>query len=1229
MRLAFLSEMIEYSVFATRDLSLTISVLTFQFYNLYSDCRKEDSNGIPSLFVDKCQDWNLNLQTLFPIGMEVLINARRVRSDLVELQATVVWPKYTEIPNYKLKPSKLNEDLDNFHQDCRIDKLVPICLNGLPPVGSLNIWSARIKQIVNEDFGIIEVTSDPRDGKKEFCHRFACFFHKSDLWLEDGVNVEQSDFYYQKPLSELVSPLQPVDLVARSIIREKGQFMKKCTSSTMEMQALSVSLKTSRIPKGAPRGSRVEGGPGAFGGCPRGETPYMFRLGLTTKLNMMLNKFIEVYNKPCTNLDPELLAKCPPVSHPEKPRKKVHKITMDEENNFVKKTPVLAELVTNIQAIVKETPDKDGFGLLQSCSRDWLCLFQVKDFVLCQSQDDIKVGTRVLINANLVDPNLKIQYIASCIWKKSESSLELPNIINKKMITSIKMDKFFRFNMKLESSHKMRSCPRHLELERGNIFKILDDNFGIIDHDGKYVLFDTCDLWIQTDTTAAKSTLKLQEVVSMGDKVCFHAALINVASAVPYLATSVWKYDSPVFSDQTNPAILHRDQIHPDKIKIYQTVTSCSTVTEDLALNILKCKRRNIDNQLKSKLNNVIGIVKIGIKLHKCAPLAAGIVQVHLSEEKKIIAFFLSSQCLETHEKFPVCVPGTRLTFNALPISSDFCPVTHVVTVISAIHQDLPVCQDPAKIMSTSLDILTKIKKYYNLKDFAKPEFAVSSFSILRKSNFVVDSFPTGRLVCMINEKCGILEDQNRELAYFEVSDTNLPSSLTVKDVVMVMSRCRDVAIRFQASPALESPVKMIVHDGTIAISSNLDKYHPEVKLKNPQVIMKPNAFSPDKLMRANEAIDQFKADKILTIGYILESPEYQSVLMKSRKYGYFISESENESSKQSESEPRVPGSNIQSLTNIPGKLKSILNENFGLIEFKLSSGKETYCLFDTYDLYLESSKTAAKKKVTIDQIFSNGSDLMFNACEICPASCVPWLANGVWRPDLENPPEPVPYDDISKEKLAVFEKVADTCSLMLPSLESNEENCSQDQANDDGNDEVKLKRELLIKDEVDLCSPANAEEIARKCSEDFGFSGNLRNDDDGEFDEVLEEEVSNVQVFVPNPSNPDSAILNFMVDGVQISSLAHSSRIWLCSRPLQANLDDWDTLRKAKSIRIKASKVSGFNSFKYQVFFLYLVIKIFLCNCDSATSVVHLYLSLSENLNLYVNFICQFTYCL
>ena len=123
--------------------------------------RKSDVNGPPILYVDSNLD--TSLQSLFPVGKEVMVNARRVRSHLVELQATVVWPKYTEIPQHKLKPSKLNEDMVSFHQNCRLDKLVPVCINGLPPVGSLNIWSARVKEILDDEFGVIEVTSEPRD----------------------------------------------------------------------------------------------------------------------------------------------------------------------------------------------------------------------------------------------------------------------------------------------------------------------------------------------------------------------------------------------------------------------------------------------------------------------------------------------------------------------------------------------------------------------------------------------------------------------------------------------------------------------------------------------------------------------------------------------------------------------------------------------------------------------------------------------------------------------------------------------------------------------------------------------------------------------------------------------------------------------------------------------------------------------------------------------------------
>ena len=1010
--------------------------IAWKFSNNFitSDHRKNDPNGPPILFVS--QQMDVSLARLMPVGQEVLVNCRKVRSELVSLQATLVWPRYTETPACSLQADKLDSSLATFHQQCRLDKLVPVCINGLPPVGSLNIWSARVRELVNSDFGVVEVTSDPRDGKREFSHKFKCFFHKSDLWLEDGVCVGENEFYSKKPLSELVSLQQPVDLVARSIIREKGQFMKKSTTSILEMQALSVSLKTFCIPKGAPRGSRIGGGPGAFGGCNRGETPYMFQVGLKAKLNTRLNIFLQLYGKNCMNLDPELVDKCPPVSHPEV-SKKVYKITdhseeMDKENNNVRSKSHLAETVSNVQAFVKEVPGSDGFGLLQSSGRDWNCLFHLSDCVLFGGQEELRVGTKVWVNANLVDAKSKVQYIASSVWGKSERSLILPNITRTEMISTEKIEKYNNLNQTYETAEKLRmekELPAQKQMESGVILKILDENFGIISKNGQFVLFDTCDFWIEEDRTAARSEIKLEDLVSVGSPVFFHAALVNAESRIPYLATAVWKQEQSPFPDDQCPVVLRQDQIHPDKIKIYNTVTSCSSVLD----GIDAAKEQDL---LKCKLNNVSGIVKVGLKFHKAASCSAGIVK--LSSEGDINVIFLSSVCLESHEVHQVCVPGTPVTFSALPVSTDYAPVTHVATVISSLHSDMPLCPDPARVMAKTLEVMIKIKSHYSLDTLAQSSKDITCFSIAKKDDFVVDSFPTGRLVCMVNERSGILEDHRRELAYFETADLNLPSVLGVKDIVTLMSRCRDVAIRFQASPALSSPVKMIVHDGTVAVSPNLDKYHPEVKLKPMKVNMKANAFSPDKLLRASKAIASFQADDVLSLESILESSIYPSMLLKSRKQANSICEANTVTCKQ----PAC----VTSIMNMPAKLKSILNENFGLLEFASSSSDfKAFCLFDTYDLYLNSTKTAAEGKVTLSSVLSAGEEVVFHGCEVLPRSCVPWLATAVWRPGpgLEQPPQPVPYQDISPDKLAVFEKVAETCSMILPSLEASAEQYS------------------------------------------------------------------------------------------------------------------------------------------------------------------------------------------
>ena len=60
----------------------------------------------------------------------------------------------------------------------------------------------------------------------------------------------------------------------------------------------------------------------------------------------------------------------------------------------------------------------------------------------------------------------------------------------------------------------------------------------------------------------------------------------------------------------------------------------------------------------KSKLTNVSGTVLMGVRLHREAPVSVGIVEVRGSDSsQKIKAFFMSSECIETHEKHQICIP--------------------------------------------------------------------------------------------------------------------------------------------------------------------------------------------------------------------------------------------------------------------------------------------------------------------------------------------------------------------------------------------------------------------------------------------------------------------------------------------------------------------------------------------------------------------------------------------
>ena len=1028
---------------------------------------------------------------------------------------------------------------------------------GLAATGSLNIWSAKVQEILDEDWGLLQVSSYPRDAKREFSYKFVCFFHKEDVWVDDGVCVRDHEFYREKPLSAVVELLQPVNLVARSIIKEKGQFMKKSTGTTIEMQALCVSLLPWTIPKGAPLGTRVEGGPGAFGGCNRGETPYIFKPNYHKHLNFKLAMFLKAYGKEIV-VDPEIIAKMPNMKVEENVKiKKKQKVT---ENNPVHPT----ELLSNVESIIREAP-KDGFGLAEVLRSGWVCLFSVEDCVAAEGASpggQFKAGTKVHINANLLDRDEAIQYVASCVWRKTESCLALPNITDKSKVSRVKREKFESLNRAMREHTVL---PSQIELKEGEIIKILDDNFGVINQEGKLVLFDTCDFWTDPSVTAARAGLKLAAVVSAGEKVLLHAALVTPDARVPYLATAVWKKeDSTFFSESQGslPPAIPRSKVHQDKIKIYQTVSSSTTVLDSQQLKEVSKSSANTDGSSREELVNVRGKVKFGIRLHQSLSTSAGVVVIARPGCKDVLGFFMSSESVELSEHCSVCVPGSEVWCHGRPLAGEFAPVTHVLTVLSGVHSSLPEPRSVSKVVRRSTNILSQIKQTFDLNEFISRKPDIICYNLANLNTMVSYCKPSGRLVCMTSEHAGILEDHNRQLAYFETTDTNLPSALTMKDVALVMSRCRDVSIRFQASSVLDGPVKMIVHDGTVAVGANLSKFYPEVKLKRPKVSLKPNSFGEDKRLRATEAVRLYREGKVLVCEDIVESSEYPSLLLSSKSYHVIKDDSEVHNKKIAKGETDVKSDSeekVKSISKGIGLLSCILNEHFGLIEFCVDA-RRSYCLFDTFDLYLSKGRTASMLKLSVDRVLSKGQEICFNAYEMVPGSSVPWLANGVWRPNLKSPPKPVSFSDISKEKISVFEKVSETCAsvLSLASGEDGAENLVEDL--EDCRKEVEE-----VTSNADIQKELPLDEVEKS----------------GSLPEVLDQKVEVLRV---TKSVGDFAILTLRLPSKdEVKCLFKLGRISLDGRPADQE-QDWGAVQCPTSIVIKARRILGNKNFEYQV---------------------------------------------
>jgi len=304
---------------------------------------------------------------------------------------------------------------------------------------------------------------------------------------------------------------------------------------------------------------------------------------------------------------------------------------------------------------------------------------------------------------------------------------------------------------------------------------------------------------------------------------------------------------------------------------------------------------------------------------------------------------------------------------------------------------------------------------------------------------------------------------------------------------------------------------------------------------------MGPRSFSKDKLERAKVAVEVYKNNKILSIEKVLQSSaDRKEDEVDSSSGSHDVEENPDNSNHCIESKKKKFKFNeeqksMKSIQNVEGKLKSILNENFGLIEFVSPDGKMScFCLFDTFDLYLDHLRPAAMKNITVDKFLVSGETLRFNAYEVCPSNMVAWLANGVWKESCATVPVPVPFNKISKDKIAVFSKVAETCSVLI------------------GKETSELEHEST------------------------------------QAEEILELEVTDLEV-IPG-KNFETGIFRLQFNGEKIKMLAHSSRVWLWNHPMKPTDEEWQLLAKSQSFRIKALKTSGEGDYDYMVQFAHAV---------------------------------------
>jgi len=645
-----------------REGKLTI----FHKENLWIMCRNVATN---SLGVEKCV--SPVMEDVLPMGTGVAINARELKGDVFDLQAMAVWPALSRHPEYTPDISQLDATMDMFSATFKLSNYEPLTFDCIKR-NDIEIWSCKVFEFISEDWGIIEVKNFPKQRSRE-CVRLFCMFHKSSIWLKNGTPITQNKGDNRR-LSHIVEISQPVNIVARSVIQDKGNGLLAVTKGYVHLQALVVSLDPDDIPDGATRGLILSSGPGTFGIKENESTSYMFNKSNIEKANIEMVKFLKESKIEISNLDNKCYEQ------------------MNSQAAKGSSKSLLDKRLLGAIARIKKLDLPNSRGVLENLNKTWCAVFRIAE---CHVPEKRKLeavfieNAVVNLNAVLVKDKNIAQYMVTSLWVIGKPPTVRPD--PKKELSAEQLHFYAKMNYILEGRDPTTIRIEYFDGQKGEICRIIDHNFGIISFQNEKAIFKLTEVWLSHESTAANRGLALGAILPVGTKVIFHCLLLNSTAEVKYMASTIWKQFPNPFTMYDPPKPIRMHDLPSAKLSEFRAMTNSESMESISGVfPNLSEPPPSMQTQVSGEMYE--GTIKFSLQRRGEDFLSGGIIEFFPDAsypKKKSYAVFVTKG-IPVALGQEMSIPKTRVLFQPIPRNKGSMHIEFIGNRVMKVGRPLP-----------------------------------------------------------------------------------------------------------------------------------------------------------------------------------------------------------------------------------------------------------------------------------------------------------------------------------------------------------------------------------------------------------------------------------------------------------------------------------------------------------------------------------------------------------